>query len=107
MSLHAVLQRRFGVDKDDFTAVLVDFADRAGPLALVELEPKDYFGARQQSALRSLGASLAPLEARELHGVHGDRLMPKCYGSHPWLTQRRAGGGVASGRARSAPGSDG
>ncbi|HEV2071326.1 MAG TPA: hypothetical protein VGR26_16165 [Acidimicrobiales bacterium] len=71
MSLHEVLERRFGVDEDDFTAALVDFADRAGPLALVELDPNDYFGERQQSALRSLGASLDPLEARELGPVAG------------------------------------
>jgi hypothetical protein len=69
--LHEVLERRFGVDADDFTAALVDFADRAGPLALVELDPKDYFGARQLSALRKLGASLDPLRADELGPIAG------------------------------------
>lgn len=67
--LHEVLERRFGVDEDDFTAALVDFADRAGPFALVELDPKDYFGAHQLSALRKLGASLDPLRADELGPV--------------------------------------
>lgn len=71
MPLHEVLERRFGVDEDDFTAALVEFADRAGPLALVELDPRDYFGERQQSALRKLGASLAPLRASELGPVAG------------------------------------
>lgn len=71
MPLHEVLARRFGVDEDDFTAALVDFADRAGPLALVELDPTDYFGERQLSALRDLGASLEPLQPAELGPVAG------------------------------------
>ncbi len=40
MPLHEVLERRFGVDENDFAAALVDFADRAGPLAVVEIDPK-------------------------------------------------------------------
>lgn len=71
MPLHEVLERRFGVDEGDFTAALVDFVDRAGPLALVDVDPSDYFGERQQSALRKLGATLAPLRASELGPVAG------------------------------------
>lgn len=71
MPLHEVLERRFGVGEDEFTAALVDFADRAGPLALVDVDPTDYFGERQQSALGKLGATLAPLEASELGPVAG------------------------------------
>lgn len=71
MPLHEVLERRFGVDEDDFAAALVDFADRAGPLALVELDPKDYFAEHQQAVLRQLGATLRPVEANELGPVAG------------------------------------
>jgi hypothetical protein len=71
MPLHEVLEHRFGVDEHDFAAALVEFADRAGPLALVELDPTDYFGEAQQSALRKLGACFEPLEARELGPVAG------------------------------------
>ena len=71
MPLHEVLERRFGVDEDDFAAALVDFADRSGPLALVELDPRDYFGESQQSVLRKLGASLEPLQASELGPIAG------------------------------------
>ncbi len=71
MPLHEVLERRFGVDEDEFTAALIDFVDRAGPLALVDVHPEDYFGERQQSALRKLGGTLAPLEASELGPVAG------------------------------------
>lgn len=71
MPLHEVLQRRFGVDEDEFTAALVDFVDRAGPLALVDADPTDYVGERHQSALRKLGATLAPLQASELGPVAG------------------------------------
>jgi hypothetical protein len=71
MTLHEVLERRFGVDEDEFTAALVEFVDRAGPLALVDVDPTDYFGERQQSALRKLGATLAPLQASELGPVAG------------------------------------
>ena len=69
--LREVLERRFGVDEDDFAAALVDFADRFGPLALVELDPRDYFGESQQSVLRKLGASLEPLQASELGPIAG------------------------------------
>jgi hypothetical protein len=71
MSLHEVLERRFGVGEDDFAAALVEFADRAGPLALVDIRPVDYFGESQQAALRKLGASLQPLRATELGPVAG------------------------------------
>lgn len=71
MPLHEVLERRFGVDEEEFTAALVEFVDRAGPLALVDIDPTDYFGERQQSALRKLGATLTPLRARELGPVAG------------------------------------
>lgn len=69
--LHEVLERRFGVEEDDFTAALLEFADRAGPLALVDLDPTDYFGESQQSTLRKLGATLTPLRASELGPVAG------------------------------------
>lgn len=71
MPLHEVLERRFGVAEDDFTAALVEFADRAGPVALVEVDPREYFGERQQAALRKLGATLTPLRASELGPVAG------------------------------------
>lgn len=71
MPLHEVLVQRFGVDEDDFTAALVDFAGRAGPLALVELDPTDYFGERQLSALRDLGARVEPLRPEELGPIAG------------------------------------
>lgn len=71
MPLHEVLERRFGVDEQDFTAALLDFADRVGPLALVEIQPADYFGDRQRTTLRKLGMSLRPLQADELGPVAG------------------------------------
>jgi hypothetical protein len=71
MPLQEVLQRRFGVDESEFTAALVEFADRAGPLALVDIRPADYFGEQQQTALRKLGASLRPLRPEELGPVAG------------------------------------
>lgn len=71
MPLHEVLERRFGVDEDEFTAALVEFVDRAGPLALVDVDPTDYFGERPQSALRKLGATLAPLQGSELGPIAG------------------------------------
>lgn len=71
MPLHEVLERRFGVDEAEFAAALVEFADRAGPLALVDVDPTDYFGERQQSALRKLGATLTPLEAGDLGPIAG------------------------------------
>ncbi len=69
--LHEVLERRFGVDEAEFTAALVDFADRAGPLALADLRPVDYFGEQQRATLRKLGASLRPLRPDELGPVAG------------------------------------
>jgi hypothetical protein len=71
MPLHEFLERRFGVDEGEFVAALADFADRAGPLAVVDIRPGDYFGDRQQVALRKLGASLAPLRASELGPIAG------------------------------------
>src|SRR4051812_1655264 len=71
MPLHEVLERRFGVDEEEFTAALVEFADRAGPLALVDVHPTHYLGERQQSALRKLGATLTPLQASELGPIAG------------------------------------
>lgn len=71
MPLHEVLERRFGVDEGEFTAALVEFADRSGPSALAELDPTDYLGARPRSALRRLGATLRPLRARELGPIAG------------------------------------
>ena len=63
MPLHEVLERRFGVDEDEFAAALVEFADRAGPFALGDIRPVDYLGEAQQSTLRKLGASLRPLRS--------------------------------------------
>jgi len=71
LQLHDVLEQRFGVDEEDFAAALVDFADRAGPLALVDIEPVDYFGEPQQATLRRLGGSLRPLETDELGPIAG------------------------------------
>jgi len=71
MPLHEVLERRFGVDEDEFAAALVEFADRAGPLALTEIRPADYFGEPQQATLRKLGASLRPLQPDQLGPVAG------------------------------------
>ena len=66
MPLHEVLERRFGVHEDEFAAALIEFADRAGPFALVDVRPADYFGDAQQSTLRALGASLQPLRSSDL-----------------------------------------
>lgn len=71
VSLHEVLERRFGVDEDEFAAALVDFSDRAGPIALTDIQPVDYFGKPQQGTLRGLGASLRPLRPTELGPVAG------------------------------------
>lgn len=71
MPLQEVLERRFGVDEDEFAAALVEFAERTGPLALVDIRPIDYFGEPQQTALRKLGASLQPLRSDELGPVAG------------------------------------
>ncbi len=69
--LHDLLERRFGVDEDEFAAALEEFADRAGPLALVDVRPSDYFGNAQQSALRKLGGSLQPLRPGDLGPIAG------------------------------------
>jgi hypothetical protein len=71
MALHEVLERRFGVDEDEFAAALVEFADRAGPLALVDIRPDEYFGDRQRATLRKLGASLQPLRPDEVGPIAG------------------------------------
>ena len=71
MTLHELLERRFGVDEEEFAAALEDFADRAGPLAVVDVRPVDYLGKAQQSTLGKLGASLQPLRADELGPIAG------------------------------------
>ena len=71
MPLHEILERRFGVNQDEFAAALVEFADRAGPLALIDIHPADYFGDPQRATLRKLGASLEPLQPDELGPVAG------------------------------------
>lgn len=71
MPLHEVLEHRFGVDEDEFAAALVEFADRTGPLALVDVRPTDYFGEPQQATLRKFGASLQPLRPDELGPIAG------------------------------------
>jgi hypothetical protein len=70
-TLTDVLERRLGVDPDDFAAALVEFADRAGPLAIADLDPRAYLGTAQQAALRRVGASLEPARAHELGPVAG------------------------------------
>lgn len=69
--LHELIERRFGVDEDEFAAALVEFADRAGPLALVDIRPSDYLGEPQRATLSALGASLQPLAADALGPVAG------------------------------------
>lgn len=71
MPLHDLLERRFGVDEDEFAAALEDFADRAGPLAVVDVRPSDYFGDAQQSTLKRLGGSLQPLRPGDLGPIAG------------------------------------
>lgn len=69
--LREVLERRFGVGEEDVAAALVEFADRAGPLAVVEVDPTHHLGERQQSALRKLGVTLVPLRVGELGPIGG------------------------------------
>jgi hypothetical protein len=69
--LHELLERRFGVDETEFAAALEEFADRTGPLALVDVRPADYFGEVQKSTLRRLGASLEPLRPADLGPIAG------------------------------------
>ncbi len=71
MTLHELLERRFGVDEDDFAAALEEFADRAGPLSVVDVRPVEYLGDAQQSTLRKLGASLEPLRPGDLGPIAG------------------------------------
>ena len=71
MTLHELLERRFGVEEEEFAAALEDFADRVGPLAVVDVRPVEYLGEVQQSTLRKLGASLQPLRAGELGPIAG------------------------------------
>lgn len=71
MTLHELLERRFGVNEKEFAAALEEFADRAGPLAVVDVRPVEYLGEAQQSTLRKLGASLQPLRAHELGPIAG------------------------------------
>lgn len=71
MTLHELLERRFGVEEEEFAAALEDFADRVGPLAVVDVRPVEYLGEVQQSTLRKLGASLRPLRAGELGPIAG------------------------------------
>lgn len=71
MTLQELLERRFGVDEAEFAAALENFADRAGPLAVVDVRPTEYLGEAQQSTLKKLGASLQPLRAGELGPIAG------------------------------------
>ncbi len=70
-TLHELLERRFGVDEEAFAEALEEFADRAGPLAVVDVRPVEYLGQAQQSTLRKLGASLQSLRADELGPIAG------------------------------------
>jgi hypothetical protein len=71
LPLQELLERRFGVDEETFAATLREFADRAGPLAVTDIRPQDALGAAQQTALRTLGASLQPLQPGELGPIAG------------------------------------
>jgi len=71
MTLHELLERRFGVDEEEFAAALEDFADRVGPLAVIDIRPVEYLGQAQQATLKKLGASLQPLRADELGPIAG------------------------------------
>ena len=71
MTLRELLERRFGVDEEDFAAALEEFADRSRPLAVVDVRPVEYLGEAQQSILRKLGTSLQPLRAGELGPIAG------------------------------------
>lgn len=69
--LRELLDRRFGVREEEFAAALEEFADRTGPLSIVELRPTDYFGDAHQSVLTELGATLQPLEPGDLGPIAG------------------------------------
>lgn len=69
--LRELLDRRFGVGEEEFAAALEEFADRTGPLSLVELRPTDYFGDAHQSVLTELGATLQPLRPGDLGPIAG------------------------------------
>lgn len=71
MSLRELLERRFGVDEQEFASALQEFADRAGPVSLAELRPMDYFGEAQRTVLTELGASLQSLSPRDLGPIAG------------------------------------
>jgi hypothetical protein len=71
LTLHELLERRFGVEEEEFAAALEEFADRVGPLAIVDIHPVEYLGEAQQSTLRKLGASLQPLRSGDLGPIAG------------------------------------
>lgn len=71
LSLRELLERRFGIDEAAFSDALAEFADRTGPLALVDLRPSDYFGDAQRDVLRELGATLEPLRAGQVGPIAG------------------------------------
>ncbi len=71
LTLHELLERRFGVEEEDFAAALEEFADRAGPLSVVDVRPVEYLGEAQRSTLRKLGASLEPLRPGDLGPIAG------------------------------------
>jgi hypothetical protein len=69
--LHELLETRMGVDEEAFSDALSDFVARAGPLAILEVDPTDYFGESQRAVLGRLGASLKPLDAEDLGPIAG------------------------------------
>lgn len=71
MELRELLDKRFGVDEQEFAAALEEFADRAGPLSVVDVRPLDYLGDAQRATLRQLGASLQPLAPQDLGPIGG------------------------------------
>jgi hypothetical protein len=66
-----LLERRFGVDEEDFAAALAAFADRAGPLSVADVRPRQQFGPTARAALRRMGATLEPLASEDLGPVAG------------------------------------
>lgn len=59
------------MDEDQFAAALEEFADRAGPLSVIDVRPAECFGEAQQSTMKGLGASLQPRRPGDLGPIAG------------------------------------
>lgn len=70
-ALQELLERRFGVDEEDFRVGLADFAERTGSLVITEVRPSDYFGPAERATLTELGLDLTPVDGRQLGAVGG------------------------------------